>query len=74
MTRIRDLGELGFLRWLRAGDRPARGVEIGIGDDCAVVRIGERRVLLTTDALVEDVHFRRGWDSAGGLGRRLWAV
>ncbi|MGH7820801.1 MAG: AIR synthase related protein, partial [Candidatus Binatia bacterium] len=72
--KLRDLGEFGFLDRLRARVRRGRGVEIGIGDDCALVRADTPRLLLTTDALVEGVHFRRGWDTAEGLGRRAFAV
>lgn len=68
------LGELGFLARLPRLVRAGAGVEVGIGDDCAVVRADGVRWLLTTDALVEDVHFRRGWDAPRGLGRRAFAV
>lgn len=73
-VRLSDLGEFGFLATLRGLRIPRRGVEVGIGDDCAVVRCGDGRWLLTTDALIEDVHFRRGWDTPAGLGRRSFAV
>lgn len=32
----------------------------GIGDDCAVVRCGDRDLVYTTDAVVEGVHFHAG--------------
>lgn len=47
----------------------------GIGDDCAVLdasRLG--RVCITTDSLVEDVHFRLRWSSPRFLGRKALAV
>ncbi|MBI2963174.1 MAG: thiamine-phosphate kinase [Deltaproteobacteria bacterium] len=72
--RLSDLGEFGFLATLRGLRIPRRGVEVGIGDDCAVVRCGAGRWLLTTDALVEGIHFRRRWDTPSGLGRRAFAV
>jgi thiamine-monophosphate kinase len=71
---LSDIGEFGFLDRLRALRIPRRDVDLGIGDDCAIVRAGRKRLLLTTDALVEDVHFRWAWDSAPGLGERAFAV
>lgn len=73
-TSLSDLGEFGFLERLRKLRVASRGVELGIGDDCAVVRASRRRLVLTTDALVEEVHFRRSWDTPVGLGRRAFAV
>jgi thiamine-monophosphate kinase len=48
-------------------------VLVGPGDDAAVVR-GGPTLLLTTDALVEGVHFRRAWLQPAALGRRAFAV
>jgi thiamine-monophosphate kinase len=72
--RLSEIGEFGFLERLRSLRIPRRDVELGIGDDCAVVRAGRRRLLLTTDALVENVHFRWAWDTPAGLGERSFAV
>lgn len=71
---LAQVGEFGFLRRLlprlsREGD-----VLIAAGDDCALVRIGSRRLLLTTDALVENVHFRPGWLRPEQLGRKAYLV
>lgn len=46
----------------------------GIGDDAAVVRWAGAPLLATQDCLVEDVHFRRRWLSAGDLAYKLLAV
>ena len=72
--RLSELGEFAFLERLRALPSPDRDVDLGIGDDCAIVRAGGRRWLLTTDALVEGVHFRWRWDDPAGHGRRAFAV
>src|SRR5439155_221019 len=40
----------------------------------AAVRPGRRPLLVTADALVENVHFRAGWAAPAALGRRAWAV
>lgn len=47
----------------------------GIGDDCAVLRqSGGRLQVLTTDTLVEGVHFDRSWHPPELLGRKAAAV
>ncbi len=73
--RLRDLGEFAVIRRIeRAAARSSRlapGVVIGIGDDAAVLRArpGED-VVVTTDALVEGVHFRFETQSPLSIGRR----
>jgi len=73
-TTIGDVGEFGFLSRLLPGMRSAPGVVVGPGQDCAVIRCGRRRYLFTVDALVEGVHFERGWFSARQLGRKGFLV
>ncbi len=73
--KLRDLGEFGLIaRIERAAARSraaARGILVGIGDDAAVLRPppGEDWVV-TTDALVEGVHFRWPSQSPRCVGRR----
>jgi thiamine-monophosphate kinase len=73
---LRDLGEFGFIRRIRPGCivRP-EGVLRGIGDDAAAFRTDGRLVsLVTTDLLVERVHFLRHAISGRDLGHKSLAV
>lgn len=68
--------EFGFIEQVAArfAALPANGFE-GIGDDCAVLPIGNCEALLfTTDLLTEGVHFLRAATSARELGRKSLAV
>lgn len=43
----------------------------GIGDDCAVLRFGQKNdALVTTDFSIEGTHFRREWHPADAVGHR----
>jgi thiamine-monophosphate kinase len=46
------------------------GITVGIGDDAAVLAPGAAALVWTVDAVVEEVHFRRGWLSFEDLGWR----
>lgn len=52
------MGELGFLRWIRArvGRRGGR-VVVDTGDDAAVLKFGASDVLFKTDSVIDGVHF-----------------
>lgn len=63
--RLSELGELGFLAELER-----RGLAQAIEHDAAVVE----GLVVTQDALVEDVHFRLDWMSYRDLGFRAAAV
>jgi thiamine-monophosphate kinase len=47
-----------------------RQVELGIGDDAAVLRVGNARLVWTVDTSVENVHFQRRWLSLSEIGYR----
>lgn len=50
------------------------GVLLGIGDDAALVEPGSGEAVLTTDMLIEGVHFVRGSISARDLGAKAIVV
>ena len=73
-VRVGDVGEFGLIARIEraVGESPdASRVRVGIGDDAAVVRVraGEESVI-STDAFVEDVHFRWRTTSPRTVGRR----
>ncbi len=77
--RVRDVGEFGLIELLAASlpteVRAATGLKLGIGDDAAVWQPtpGEH-IVVTTDSLVESVHFRRDWTDWESLGHKTLAV
>lgn len=53
----------------------SKGLIKGVGDDCAVIDgPSNLAYLLTTDALVEGVHFNAGWMTLENLGAKALAV
>ncbi len=78
--RLGDIGEFGLIDRIesalqRAGSASGSSVVLGIGDDAAVLRLraGED-VVVSTDALVEGVHFRWEHEPGSSIGRRAMAA
>lgn len=91
MTTVSDLGEFGLIQRIARGVSRDPNALAGIGDDCAVLPTenSERFLLLTTDPVLEDIHFdanatpyQIGWkamarnlsDIAACGGLPKWAV
>lgn len=74
--KLSGLGEFGLIGWIRKqfASIPTHGCE-GIGDDCAVLPLNDQESLVvTTDLLVEDVHFLRTKTPPKDLGYKSLAV
>lgn len=69
-TTLAGAGEFAVIDALTAGLPAAVGVEIGPGDDAAVVHAPDGRVVVSCDMFVDGVHFRSDWASAEQIGRR----
>ena len=70
---LSEVGEFGTIARLVERFRTTDAVLVGPGDDAAQVQIGDGRVLISTDVLVDGRHFRRDWASGQDIGRRAAA-
>ncbi len=72
-TRLTEIGEFGFLKHLSQWLPTAPSVVEGIGDDCAVLRIGETVLLVSSDMFIENTHFRTTYFSPERIGAKAAA-
>jgi thiamine-monophosphate kinase len=76
MSKIKELGEFGLIHRLSSRlEFRAPNTILGIGDDCAVypVKSGVNQII-STDALVEGIHFNLSTTTPEALGRKALSV
>lgn len=65
--------ERDLIAWLQTHQRPLPAVRLGIGDDMAIVETSSSAVLLSSDMLLDGVHFDTRVQSLGDIGRKAIA-
>ena len=75
MTQIKELGEFGLIRRLTEKIKlQNKSTEKGVGDDAAVLNFHNKRTLVTTDLLLEGVHFNLEYVPLKHLGYKAAVV
>ena len=68
-TEIENLGEFGLIEHLTSAFKIQNDTSVkGIGDDAAVLNFGNKRTLISTDLLLEGVHFDLAYTPLKHLG------
>lgn len=70
---VSDVGEFGLIKEFVGRFAQGPAVFVGPGDDAALVRMPKGHVVVSTDLVVENRHFRRDWASATDVGHRAAA-
>ncbi len=70
--KISDLGEIGLIERIRKNTKLfSKEIVKGIGDDAAVINFNKKYyMLLTTDTMMQDDHFKLGWFNPEQIGKK----
>lgn len=71
---LQEVGEFGLIHRIAGDVSDSPHVLLGPGDDAAIVRAPDGRVVASVDVLVEGVHFRRDWSTPVDIGRKAAAA
>lgn len=71
---VNELGEFGLIQRIQSILGPSSpNILVGLGDDAAVVPPGLSPLVVTTDAMIDGIHFRSVWTSAADLAHKALA-
>ena len=70
---LAQVGEFGVIDRINADRRQPEAVLLGPGDDAAVISAADGRIVVSTDMLVQDRHFRLDWSTPRDIGRKAIA-
>ena len=74
-TEIATMGEFGLIKHLTKDIQPVQpSTKKAVGDDCAVMDFGSKKVLMTTDMLLEGIHFNLEYVPLKHLGYKAAVV
>jgi len=74
-TEISEFGEFGLIKHLTNDLKTVNNsTKKAVGDDCAVMDFGDQRVLMTTDMLLEGIHFNLEYVPLKHLGYKAAVV
>ncbi|OGW36502.1 MAG: thiamine-phosphate kinase [Nitrospirae bacterium RBG_13_39_12] len=72
---LSQIGELSLLEQIRKKfEKKSRNILVGIGDDSAVLKPINNNLLVTTDMMVEGIHFNLGFTTTYQLGFKLVSI
>lgn len=58
--KLKDLGEERMTAWIAEFLGKPRGVKVGVGDDCAVIKLGDTYLAVGSDMIQEGSHIYKG--------------
>ncbi len=73
-TEIGDLGEFGLIHELTKNIVTGNDTIKSVGDDCAVIKTNQEQLLITTDFLIEGIHFDLAYTPLKHLGYKSVVV
>src|SRR5574344_43925 len=74
-TELNELGEFGLIEHLNPKTKPLNSSTLmGVGDDAAILSYKEKVVLVSTDAMIEGVHFDLTYTPLKHLGYKACVV